>query len=227
MSREGGWEDQSKYTVRKYQVWTQESKAEDFCATSFSYVGEAGRELQRQERRQPRRKWTTKVLKMLFGLTLLLTHGSQDACSLGQLQQMCQMRLCVSQASHSLWSPLLTKKPCITYGLGEDTTFLVASFMCNTHEMHFSCELFTFHPHLTFHHYGETTKGAFPPAQDRKVKSSKPDASHITHYANVKHDLTVKWNFPMKRENFRNKNEAWIEKHRQESRERPRAYILG
>lgn len=78
--------------------------------------------------------------------------------------------LCFSSLLFSVISSL-DQKLCITDRLGEDTAFLEVSFMCNIHEMHFSSELFTFHPHLTFCHYGETTKGAFPPTQDRKSKA--------------------------------------------------------
>lgn len=53
MSREGRGVGQRKYTVGKYQVWTQESKTEVFCAgTSLAQqAGEPDRELQRQEKR--------------------------------------------------------------------------------------------------------------------------------------------------------------------------------
>lgn len=153
VSREGRGADQKKYTVStrcehrranlRSSVWEhlllskQEllpREQDELCPE------ETDRELQRQEKIQLRREQTTKVEKMLFGLTPLMTPCSEDACSIGQPWWLCKVRLmCFLSLPFSVISSL-SRKPCIIYQLGKDTTSLEVSFMCNTTKMYFFCE---------------------------------------------------------------------------------------
>lgn len=97
-------------------------------------------ELQRQDKRQLRREQTTKVEKMPFGLTPIMTPCSEDAYSIGQPWWLCQVRfMCFLRLPFSVIS-CLSRKPCIIYQLGEDTTSLEVSFMRNTSKIYFFCE---------------------------------------------------------------------------------------